>query len=772
VTSHVSEGASTAPSSSKAIATLEEPGEAMAGRGCWLPCGRTRFFDPKDRVDLLAEYEPPAVLPLWLGDGSSVVAGAKLECSVFRRLCRVLGKRNYRYVLPIYPEGRWKVLGHSDPIGAAFVSRQPRRLNGEAFDEGLTDCVLIVDADGFYSWLLPGVSPDNKTVTQALEHHICDAVGEDYFSHSSGRNGASTPGTDRRSRAREGAEELEVDLDRYRDDDLGILTFFQINTILEGLFNSSFHPRVFFASGTDESVDDSDVTKRSYTLGTFIGGIVADTSWRPELQTAATSVPVTGSELVAKCEQLEEGKFKYQARLDLGKVLMEAGLGKDARDEILREFLRDTASSCLQALQLRLERTRRALLDDLLDVTNRRHPLVQVEAPDVDLETISDVTESQLRGYVMLISAKLPIIINVEHHLSTLIADKSRGEDQRVSAAVESFHNSWVSLLKGIKENIHGLERAVSQSSRDRLLYEEEQVRAEQESLAELERVREDNGVEPGPGGSGTPPLIEAVFALAAVMSPFVLATSSPWWSRGWNLLWSIPAALVIAGLVFVVIHKLVSWFMGSLLLTHMKAWRWTGWVFSTQRRYLYEADVRLDLHVSGTHAAGLFSGEPRRVEPRDGVQQSAAGKDETPIWTMIRSCSPFIRTSYRVERISADQAVHKVHLDGFIHWRKDDPHRRWPRAMRRDKKMALHVVYVLVFQRFADPEDFVVRELRVTGSHMRVLDGKEVEAFRLLVGRRFINDLLIDDVERLHLGVAPRDALIELASGSSSVGA
>src|SRR5262249_5039049 len=90
---------------------------------------------------------------------------------------------------------------------------------------------------------------------------------------------------------------------------------------------------------------------------------------------------------------------------------------------VLRKFLQATATSVLQEYKRRIERCRRALLGEMLQVTHRQQPLLQVEVPDKRPDRIEGVNEAQLRGYVMLVSAKLPLLENVKLYLEEIGAE-------------------------------------------------------------------------------------------------------------------------------------------------------------------------------------------------------------------------------------------------------------------------------------------------------------------------------------------------------------
>jgi hypothetical protein len=79
---------------------------------------------------------------------------------------------------------------------------------------------------------------------------------------------------------------------------------------------------------------------------------------------------------------------------------------------------------------------------------------------------------------------------------------------------------------------------------------------------------------------------------------------------------------------------------------------------------------------------------------------------------------------------------------------------------------MFVHMTYEFVYDRFSDPDAYILRELRVMGNHTRALSAHEIEAFRMLIAQRFINELLLEADQAIRLtsnnGIAA-DSLVVL---------
>jgi hypothetical protein len=168
-------------------------------------------------------------------------------------------------------------------------------------------------------------------------------------------------------------------------------------------------------------------------------------------------------------------------------------------------------------------------------------------------------------------------------------------------------------------------------------------------------------------------------------------------------------------------------------------------------------------LVFSGAIAKQVTAQAPASVRAR-ADREDGTGEPPFEVWDRIYKVRDIRRNSYRVERLSEDHAVHKVHLDGLIEWQQDaPPMRRVLRWFRHEDRMIVHFVYEFVFQRFADPQTFVLRELRVIASYGRSLSEPEVSAFRQLVVEYFVNDLVESEGQPISLDGEARDAVVAL---------
>jgi hypothetical protein len=157
---------------------LSTYGEALA-LGLWLPCDQAHFFDSiADNKHIRDDLDKNPLLTL-KGEMRRTFQG-----SVFRRLYEVLGAWGYDLALPLYPLARLQYLHKTDPDGVIFYSRKgPRSPTSPQPKSYLENLTLIVDSQGFYLWILPGLKKEYYNAAQDhLADHIVEAFGGHYYS--------------------------------------------------------------------------------------------------------------------------------------------------------------------------------------------------------------------------------------------------------------------------------------------------------------------------------------------------------------------------------------------------------------------------------------------------------------------------------------------------------------------------------------------------------------------------------------------------------------
>ncbi len=657
--------------------------------------------------------------------------------------------------------------------------------------------ILTVNANGYYIWLgivddLAHSSSMRHCIQHALRKHILRLVGSAYFSHYSGVD--DEPGIIPPA-------ESEQSLIDYRDTIQGILTFTQLNTILEGLYNYTFDPRVFFystASQNDETAPapespmdlkdetDPEKVKREYTLGAFIEAIVVPTqvsltaqlhqpdaparqtpqpdgshpaqpeeAHAPEGGTEHTNTPKALTlegveEIVRHADPLlsaaglshddHQKKHARHAHKNDAHELFHNTMKDAIQAHLLYQFIRVTGSETLQTLKWRIERCRRSLLYRMMGITHRQEPLVQVESPD-EGDRIPGVQEAQLRGYVMLFAAKYPLLSNVRWYLSACVDSLH----EQATRHLKEYYSNWNALLKNIQEDIQGLERAMEQTNEEELLIEEERIRSQQETFAEIQRLRERIDSTPSPERSTIVSFISNAFSLTSVLLAllsvvyYIFQSASA--SRG--LLISPILVLLLALVILVplllgayIFQRWLSNLANTILMRdakhvherHHKTWNY------------YEMDINLEAPLDQETAVALI----------DDAQSAAA-------WAPVRDAKDerilgdVRKASYRISRSSRDEAVHKVSLEVPIaraavsDLAQAAPNGARPQShegakAKKDPFIKLYLVYEVLFHRPSNVPSYALQNVRAVVIEDDSLSMRQLDQIKGIVVDVFIN--------------------------------
>jgi hypothetical protein len=626
----------------------------------WLPVGRSNFFSvPEDRKLLdqavLSQAGPPGPPSCGATDFRDP---PPLQVSMVRRILEVL-PRSYGYD----PTGTY-VNSEDAAEGKRAVSltvrlrpaRRPIPPLGSVEEDANSALLavqacgvsLCVDELGYFTWTASSPSEIAEGDLQAaLRQHVRAVVGGNFPLHAV-QGGSLVRMADPLQAYKGGPSGSGIF-------PMGILTFFQINTVFEGLINDTLTPAVFFENEEQlKTRQPEDMELR--TAGGFVNLLLVD---------------------------LPAGTPETQRRI-----------------AALNHFLAVTSREALQKLKWSVESVRRSLLDEMMGVLHRQSRLNQLNLGSVEptLEQAVGANESQLRGYVMLVGAKLPLIANVERyaasaveHLSTELDPSGKREEIRAQFKdLTQQQFEWKRFVEALSDNIHGLESAIQHAWMERLLYEQEQVRSEQEAMAEIERSQNSR---------------------RSVISADSVA--------GWGILVFTAMALVItveqsvpgrrASAVFSL------WLPGLIGATALIAAftlpRWIRW--RSERRgesdiYEYEFAFRLDLPAVDTLVRRYLG---------------ASGR-ETVSQTMLADVAIRRRGGIRVEGITGDSTVVKLHSSLSFRPRRDgEPNllrraaSRLPRFMKpRPARAHFEVITELLAHRVSDQKQYILRESRLFG--------------------------------------------------------
>jgi hypothetical protein len=451
--------------------------------GFCLPCGRGNFYRDYDDEKLFTQPGKKDLI-----DNCRNVIDEKevIQSSLVNRFIRIFSKIDQVIIIPIMPSDRRKKF-NSDPEGI---------VTSFSIDDKDIKKIVVVSNEKGFNILLALVSQ-----TEEIEDRLISIITKKFC----GTEDITI------SAMKENLKEDDINKrkpEKYNYD--GILPFFQLNQITEGLFNPDFDPRKFFDSSLDKTkLEEID---KNYTLVKFLKKII--------------SVPIIVD--YSKVTSFLKNEYDANNRENLSRdvtimydCIFTTG---EVTTEILRQFLKNISADCLLDLKWDIESCRRNLLNIMLNSIHKQDKLNQLESRDKDSKDsyMGGSNESQLRGYAMLISAKLPLILNVNRHVFTVYNSYS---DLNIKEQIRSLFNDWNGLVEAINENISRLDRAIEQSRMDTLLLEQQQIRAEQETMAEIERVRERNGNNGsgGDGGSSAIGLNNNHIAMMALLLAFII---------------------------------------------------------------------------------------------------------------------------------------------------------------------------------------------------------------------------------------------------------
>jgi hypothetical protein len=631
----------------------------------WLPVGRANFYSVSiDSPLLLKGRKHHECMDTDPGT-------PRLQASVLRRAVEVAPFFGYG-ALGTYDVARSD--GEGDRPVALTMTLHPLlgaskdkaticRVNEKLEQAKVTEVQMRIDEDGFYCWTAE--APDDvasEDLLAALQHHAREMMGGDFSLRRFDRHRLNS-GVDALTQYK-GAVESDG------RDPLGILSFFQLNILVEGLINETLLPAVFFEHYGFLEEHGMDFQ----SIGTLIDLLIVS---------QAKPTPIS-------------------------------------RVTVLEHFLAVTGREVLQRLKWSLESIRRSLLDEMMGVLHRQSDLSQLHLGIVERtpEQSVNANESQLRGYIMLVAAELPLILNVERLClaaatsvgsdlgSSELAEPDRDEDTRAVAQreLQTQLDQWTALLEAIKDSLEGLEKAIEHAWMERLLYEQEQMRAEEEAVAEMERA-----------SKGRAPLVSTglfIDAAALIVTAATIAwtvnnaTRAPGDRTGWGSVW-LPM-VIGAGALFLV---------GGAVAGYRRQQRRRG----RASAYDYEISLRLDEIVDASLVRDYLRDDRELALSRPSLLSASLRR----------------HGGVRIERISADSVIVKLHSTLSI---------------RLPKRASAHfeVVTEMLAHKVAEANgesQVVLREMRVFGDARRPLLPEQLVDMLDLSIQAIANRLLAEPV-------------------------
>jgi hypothetical protein len=481
---------------------------------------------------------------------------------------------------------------------------------------------------------------------------------------------------------------------------LGILTFFQLNVLFEGLFNDALSPAVFF--------------EQTSRLETYLSN--------------GSAAPPDGANPRDRDDPVaSDSAAPHQNKLlwfvEDVVALIATTLDADKSEDrliVLRHFLAVTSRESLQKIKWSVESVRRALLDEMMGILHRQSGLVQVKLDRLgekewSPELATGANESQLRGYVMLAGAKLPLVANVHRFAAATAGTLLNPKLQETDFGRDLTYriDEWRALLDALKDNVAGLEKSVEHAWMERLLYEQEQSRAEQEAMAEIERNRASRLV--GGGGAaatGTPGgTYSAVMLYFTIFAAVAAVATIDQIEFGKPLGELVTAAWPIVALA------------GALALFPFADRLWRRWRARLigNDTFGYEFAFRLDQVVDTGVITHHLSRDPARVKELMKADQDLAAK-ECP---RLKGLSLDRQGGARIEYSSADSTLVKLHLSATFRTRRRRRRLNPFGWLRRPAKF--EIINEFLVRRTSGEETYILRETRMFGDAPRALNPAEV---------------------------------------------
>jgi hypothetical protein len=487
----------------------------------------------------------------------------------------------------------------------------------------------------------------------------------------------------------------------------GIMPFFQLNILLGGLFYPGFKPEIFFERNpTDDELEETDdrLSVRSRLLLDENGAV---------------------HDSVAS-----DNRRHYEHRISMEYVLdaLLCGLDRDGEEDnpeqalarTIDRFLTVTGDRALLPIKWRVERARRAILVAMLGVVHRKQHLTQMREEQPFPESFDAANEPQLRGYVTLLSAKLPLVSNVSSYLDPILVSRKAMGDERFRL-VEALAGEWRLLLDAISTSVESLNQAIESAWQERVLYEQEQTRAEQEAMAEIERARV--------SASTRATTIDTLFG--AMVLVFTIAAFSG--DSSHSPTFRHDLSFIALGLAAVSL----LWIFYRIRLNRRRR-------RGADQRHHYETNLRLDRHTTEERIGALLSlhsGYPQRSESPLAIQR---------------------RGSYRVERISDEEAMHKIHILSLAYLSP----RGWRSLIGRRLKVPLSAIYEVLYHTPTLNGELLLREVRLTCYSDEVLTPDELRTLSEAVAVDLIDPFLEEPElfsDLVKAGADPSSALFKL---------
>jgi hypothetical protein len=686
-------------------------------RSLWLPIARVNFFSVMTDPGLLLEDTERRLTGQCRADRCDEPGYIPhLRESVMRRLMEVLpGSFGYDEIGTCEFD-KWDE--RSRPVSLTMTLRpasadpgvvEAREINAVLRDAGVRTVQLRVGENGYYTFIADHAGgPQNEArVGQALEKHVVSVFGGAFAVERLGRLPDRKINEGQAALRRYNGLSPDTERQVVESPPRGALSFYQLNILIEGLCNQSLLPAVFFEhyKMAQEWFDDHP----------------GDTSM------------ITSIRELIRATMVEEDAATISGRATT-----------------LRRFLIVSRGS-LAWMRRSVDSVHRSLLDQMMAVSHRRARLIQLDLAGIAYERTPEMTgvatESQLRGYVMLIATKLPVITNIADSAQRAAEGLNRdaGGDPHLADDVRHRVNdlngvvgTWQGVLTNLTSYVHTLETAVEHDWQERLLFEQEQTRSDQEAVAEIERSRHGRPESRRAGEVAYNALIlisTAVALLIGVQAYNEAKHNQPdqsWWRYALDLSPIIAGALVLV----------LIWPTVALV---RRAWQQRK---PNRDSYSFEFAFRLDELTDPDLVHGYLT------QPQPPIRSKTFKK------IRLRRLG-----GWRIERISVDTTYLKLHSVAAV-------------KVRRLHYARFEIVTEVMVRRSANNPQYFLRQCRMFGDSPVALEPQRIDELVKVILEHVCaplaadGDLDIDRItavtDRIYLG-SPRREPDRIPVGSRS---
>ncbi len=760
--------------------------------GFWLPMGRINFFHPED-VKKFGNEDSYDESKLNKFDRNK---RPLLNASVFERVLSFSTHYKYSECYVYYPEFRKEInaiFHDSDPNSIVLVSNEPKLTFTISENEKIiivNKIILNINDRGYYHWLFihDEISIDSnsyKNLIDRLKEYILSMIGDINLYKSTPAKSPFFNKDENSSNVINKESLIEVYNTQH-----GILTYFQLNLILEGISNSLYNPELFFIKNrTDLSAKRHIEIEKKYSLKYFVKEILTF-SYLGDLQDKLYSILSNQDDLIKNERNLYKqlfieqphsiyktftGEIKKRKRINSIKFEQETVFSNISfptklhsilyRDAI-RQFLRKVGFLYLQKLKWNLENCRRELLPFIITFTHYQQQLVQLPSDNEFSDAFKGINESQLSGYVKLVSGKLPLIYNV-----LIFINLEKGNLLNSGIFISKYFEEFDLRIKTIEKNVIALEKALDRVVSDRALSEQSKIRHEQETQAEIARRRQRLGIKADGTEDKSRKYLTIIGVLGAISGILYLLTQDPEFNLSWILnVWTyslVTLIILILRIRYYVIAK-----------------------YSLHNHFYHELDLTLEIPIQTNKAALLFEkGYVERLKdmemnklfvPLNLVTDSKSEKlitvnDEKygyevkkylkTNWDKFPEFNDIKKVSYRYSHGHFDEGVHKIHYEFDIKWPSKKRKRNtsfldsveeltWKLGITPNptKMKRCEIVYEILSHSPSNNVEHMVQELRFVATYYHKLMPEQVMLLKLKLLNTFITTWISEE----NISIAP----------------